>query len=146
MTQDNRKFSGSISVRIGTKRIKIELSPAEIHDGQPGLFRVRIGRRWVDAPEGTLLFFDRTALASLIAEAALGELEVLPSEPPSLPRNTRVSVKFWIDDSPHQEATWTSTLPIRGYDGKFYVGVMTYAAGFIFVPVEDVIRKDRHGK
>lgn len=146
MTQDNRKFSGSISVRIGTKRTKFELSPAELHDGQPGLLRVRVGRRWIDTPDGELHLFDRTALAKLIAEAALGEIRTLPSKPPALPIKTKVSAKFWIDDSPHQEATWTSTPPIRGYDGKFYVGVMTYAAGFIFVPVEDVIRKDRHGK
>ena len=142
----NRKFSGSISIRIGTKRAKFELSPAEIHDGQPGLFRVRIDRRWIDTPEGELHFFDRVGLAKLVAETALDEIRKLPSEPPVLPRKTRVSAKFWVDDIPHQEATWTSTPPFRGYDGHFYVGVMTYAAGFIFVPVEDVIRKDRHGK
>ena len=142
----NRKFSGSISVRIGTKRTKLELSPAELHDGQAGLFRLRLGRRWIDTLEGELRFFDRAALATLIAETALGELKELPSKPPVLSVKTKVSAKFWLEDTPHQEATWTSTPPIRGYDGRFYVGVMTYAAGFIFVPCEDVTVRSCHGK
>lgn len=138
MRPDNRKFSGSVSIRLGAQRVKLELSPAELHGGAEGLFRVRVGRRWHDHQDGGPLYFDRSGLAEFVAALVFDEqLPPLP-EAPVLPRNTRVSAKFWHNDSPHWEAVWTSTPPIRGHDGRFYVGVMTYEAGFIFVPVDDV--------
>ena len=138
MRNDNRKFSGSVSIRLGAQRVKLELSPAELHGGETGLFRVRVDRRWHDHEDGGPLYFDRSGLAELVAALVFDEqLPALP-DAPFLPRNTRVSVKFWHRDSPHQEGLWTSTPPIRGHDGRFYVGVMTITAGFIFVPVNDV--------
>lgn len=138
MRNDNRKFSGSVSIRLGARRVKLELSPAELHGGAEGLFRVRVDRRWHDHQDGGPLFFDRSGLAELVAALAFdAQLPALP-EAPFLPRHTRVSVKFWHGDNPHWEGVWTSTPPIRGHDGQFYVGVMTLAAGFIFVPVNDV--------
>jgi hypothetical protein len=120
-------------------RRKLELSPAEKYGGEAGLFRVRIGRRWIDTPEGKPLFFDRARLAELIAAHALGEaVAVLPDTAPDLPRNSRVSVKFWHRGMPWCEGVFTSSPPWRGFDGRFYVWVMTYAAGFIAVPVDDV--------
>ncbi|WP_027188211.1 hypothetical protein [Desulfovibrio cuneatus] len=144
---DNRKFSGSVSIRLGTQRVKLELSPAPLHGGEEGLFRVRVGRRWHDALEGEPLFFHRASLAELIGHF-LGEAAFPPlPEAPDLPRNTRVTVNFWHNGQPEQEGVWTATPPIRALDGKFYVGVMTYAAGFIFVPVNDVTIVDkRHAK
>ena len=145
MKKDNRIFSGSISVRIGTKRIKIELSPVEIHGGADGFYRVRINRRWHDTPEGKPLFLDRAALEVLIGSFAMGDaVELLPKEAPDLPRNTRVSAKFWYKNMPYSEGVFTATPPFRGFDGRFYVGVMTYAAGFIFVPVEDTTMRSRN--
>jgi hypothetical protein len=139
MPKDKREFCGSISVRIDTTRRKLELSPAEKYGGEEGLYRVRIGRRWIDTPEGKPLFFDRARLADLIAAHAFGEaVSVLPGGAPDLPRNTRVTVKFWHRGEPMLEGVFTSSPPWRGFDGRFYVWVMTYTAGFIAVPVEDV--------
>ena len=146
MRRDNRKFSGSVSIRLGDRRLKLELSPAELHDGAEGLFRVRVNRRWYDHEDGGPLFFDRAGLADLTAALAFDALPPLP-EAPDLPRNTRASVTFWHNDLAHCEGVWTSTPPFRGYDGRFYVGVMTVAAGFIFVPVDDVtVQEKRHAK
>lgn len=144
MSTDKRKFEASISVRIGTQRVKLELSPASLHGGPEGLFRVRVGRRWRDTPEGQPLFFDQIMLAELVASVALGTVPCLPAQPPSLPRGTRVGVRYMQDDTVQRDVTRTSTPPIRAYDGQWYVGIMTYASGFIFVPLADVTPKERH--
>jgi hypothetical protein len=139
MPKDKREFCGSISVRIDTTRRKLELAPAEIYGGEEGLFRVRIGRRWIDTPEGKPLFFDRVRLADMLAAHAFGEaMTTLPESAPDLPRSSRVTVKFWHQGIPQSEGVYTSTPLWRGFDGRFYVWVMTYRAGFIAVPVEDV--------
>jgi len=142
--KDKREFCGSVSVRMEDIRRKLELSPAENYGGEEGLFRVRIGRRWIDTPEGAPLFFDRVRLADLLASHVFGEaVATMPEAAPVLPRNTRVSVKFRHEGSPHQEATYTASPPWRGFNGRFFVWVMTYEAGFIAVPVEDVEVKRR---
>jgi hypothetical protein len=144
MPKDKREFCGSVSVRIDTTRCKLELSPAERYGGGEGLFRVRIGRRWIDAPpdgDGAVkpLFFDRARLADLIAAHAFGEaVTAMPEGAPDIPRNSRVTVKFWHKGEPWSEGVFTSSPPWRGFDGRFYVWVMTYKAGFVAVPVEDV--------
>ena len=46
MRKDNRKICASISVRNGEERAKLELSPAPLHGGPEGFYRVRLARRW----------------------------------------------------------------------------------------------------
>lgn len=147
MTRDNRHFSGSASIRIGAKRVKLEFSPAELHGGEQALFRIRVDRRWHNHQDGGPLYFDRSGLAELVSALIFDEqLPALP-EAPLLPRNSRASVTFWHNDSPHCEGVWTATPPIRGHDGRFYIGAMTVTAGFIFIPVDDVTILDmRHAK
>ena len=93
--KDNRHFIGSICVRIGTERTKLELSPASIHGGGDG-FRVRVNRRWLNAPEGGPLFVGPDRLGQLVADVALGGMP--SSEPePDLPVKTRVSIRRETD-------------------------------------------------
>lgn len=140
---DKRKFCGSISVRIDTHRVKLELSPAPLYGGPEGFFRVRAARRWVDTAEGTPRFFDREAMAALVVDAALGTLPE-PAPVPVIPCPSRVSVRVWKDDMPCFEGTWTNTPPIRTYDGRWVVNV-SLGGKRVFVPVEDVIvQKERH--
>lgn len=137
--KDNRIFTGSISIRVGGTRSKLDLSPAEIHGGPKGLYRVRLARCWLQSPEGEALFFDATRLAELIVSRALGTgMAVLPDSPPDIPRGSRVSVWFQHEDRRHCEGVWTASPPFRAFDGQFYVWVMTITAGFIAVPVDDV--------
>lgn len=144
MPKDKRIFSGSVSIRMEDRRVKLELAPAELHGGGEDMFRVRMGRRWLDAPpdangKSRPLFFDRARLADCIAAHVFADsVAELPAAPPDIPRNSRVSVKFWHQDRPRQEGVYTATPPFRGFDGRFYVFVMTYEAGFIAVPLEDV--------
>ncbi len=145
-TQDNRIFSGSVSIRLGKERTKIDLSPAEEHGGDDGYYRVRIGRRWHDGPDGEMLFLDRSGLADLIAGIAFEEAAEIPAAPPDLPMRSRVSVTIWKGGQPYRESTMTYTPPIRGFDGQFYVGVLTYELGFVFVPVKQVEKVDRYGR
>ena len=77
MRKDNRKFCASISVRNGEERAKLELSPAPLHGGPEGFYRVRLARRWLDTEDGAPRFFDRDGLARLAAELALCGLEKL---------------------------------------------------------------------
>lgn len=63
MRKDNRKFCASISVRNGEERAKLELSPAPLHGGPEGFYRVRLARRWLDTEDGAPRFFDRDGLA-----------------------------------------------------------------------------------
>ena len=97
-------------------------------------------RRWFDGPGSRPAYFDRAQLAALVAELASGAQpgELRPKNAPDLPRNSLVSVKFWHNDWPQTEATRPSTPPIRAHDGRWYVGVVTMAAGFLFLPVADV--------
>ena len=55
MVQDKRKFSGSVSVRAGETRVRMELSPAPLHGGPEGCYRVRLARRWLDTDDGRLV-------------------------------------------------------------------------------------------
>lgn len=70
MRKDNRKFCASISVRNGEERAKLELSPAPLHGGPEGSYRVRLARRWLDTEDGAPRFFDRDGIARLAAELA----------------------------------------------------------------------------
>lgn len=136
-SQNKRKFTGSVSIRTGETRVKFELSPANLHGGPKELFRIRINRRWHDTPDGQMIFVDKKSLAQIIADYALEDVsELAPC--PDIPRNSRVSVKFWYKGRLHQEGVYTITTPILGYDGRYYVGVYTIDAGFLFVSVEDI--------
>lgn len=140
----NRKFSGSISVRIDTRRVKLELSPALLHGGPEGEYRVRVDRRWV-MEDSSPRFFDREALAALVAETALATLPE-PSPVPDIPFPSRVIVRTWKEEIPYFEGAWTNTPPIRDYSGKWVVSV-SLGGKRIFVPVEDVtITGGCHGK
>lgn len=133
---DNRQFSGTISVRIGTHRVKLELSPAPLHGGPEGEFRIRVARRWLDTPDGASRFFDRDNLAALLADTALNSLPE-PTPMPDIPFPSRVTVRVWKEDVPYYEGTWTNTPPIRDVTGKWVVNVSVDGKR-VFVPVEEV--------
>lgn len=85
MTQNTRIFSGSISVKTGTTRTKLELSPAELHGGEQGFVRVRMGRRWVEG------FFNAEGIAHLVANL-VSPLATREEHAPDIPLHTYVSV------------------------------------------------------
>ncbi len=134
MRKDNRKFCASISVRNGETRVKLECSPAPLHGGPEGFYRVRLARRWLDTKDGRPRFFDRDGIARLAAELALGGLEA-PAPSPDIPCNSRVSVK--IADG-FYEGTWTNTEPVLDYRGRWVVNV-SLGGKRVFVPVETVV-------
>ena len=134
---DKRNFCGSFSVRIDTKRVPFELSPAPLYGGPEGFFRVRAARRWVDTAEGKPRFFDRAGLAALVVDAALGGLPE-PAPVPDIPCLSRVTGRHWRDDMPYYEGSWTNTPPILDHAGRWVVNV-SLGGKRIFVPVEDII-------
>jgi len=139
MAQDNRKFCASISVRNGEERTKMELSPAPLHGGPEGFYRVRLARRWLDTEDGAPRFFDRDGIARLAAELALCGLET-PAPAPDIPCNSRVSVRR--ADGLY-EGTRTNTAPILDYSGRWVVNV-SLGGKRVFVPVEDIkVHKER---
>ena len=145
MRADKRQFTGTISVRAGDQRVKLELSPAPLHGGPEGCYRVRLARRWLDTEDGTPRWFDRDGLAHLAAELALCGLEA-PAPAPNIPCPCRVSVRRWKDDFPYYDGTWTNTEPIRDYTGRWVINV-SLDGKRVFVPVEDVfVSGGRRGK
>jgi hypothetical protein len=137
---DKRKFSGSFSVRIDTRRARFELSPAEIHGGPEGSFRVRIDRKWYDGPDGKPLFFDRSRLADLVVGAALEGLPE-PATQPGIQRGDRVSVRFEKGGVRRVEGGFVAAAPILGHDGRWWVPVTMYG-GTRYVPADDIIAKE----
>lgn len=137
MTRPDKKFCGSIGVRFGTIRMKIELSPAENHGGPAGRFRVRLDRRWYDL-EDRKLFLCPGEVAALAAEFAAGG-EIAPVAMPDLPVKARVKVPRGI---PGASPVWTgyvASAPIRAADGLWYVAVMLYG-GVELHPVDHLVR------
>lgn len=134
MRKDNRKFCASISVRNGEERAKLELSPAPLHGGPEGFYRVRLARRWLDTEDGAPRFFDRDGLARLAAELALCSLETL-APAPSIPCPSRVSVRR---ADGFYEGAWTNTEPLLNHAGRWVVNV-SLGGRRVFVPVEDVV-------
>lgn len=138
MTRQDRKFCGSIGVRFGTKRTKIELSPAENHGGPSGLFRVRVNRRWYDMADGRHLYLAPAEVAALAAELATGG-ECPQVEPPMLPVKSRVIVPHGIPGGSPVSRGYTATDPILGIDGTWYVAVVVYG-GVELHPVNNLTR------
>ena len=145
MAKDKRTFCASFSVKHGEKRVLFELSPASLYGGPDGFFRVRVARRWLDTAEGSPCFFDRDALALLIADSALGAMPER-SPAPSVPCPSRVTVRVWEDDAPAYIGTWTNTEPIMDHAGRWMVNVSLNGKR-VFGPVEDIIVHEgrRHG-
>lgn len=133
---------------MGTKRTRFELSPAEVHGGPEGLFRVRVDRRWHDGPEGEALFLDRDGLAHLVASAALGTVGA-PAPRPSLRRGARVSVRIEdegrarVEDEGRArvEGGFTVGPLILAHDGRWMVPVTVYG-GTRYVAAEDIVAKE----
>lgn len=125
MTQTDHKFLASFSVRVGTKRHRIELAP---HD--ESRYRVRIDRRYHDTELDTL------QIAKVVVGMALGEQMQNPP-PDDYRKYTRCSV--WIDEGKYmgwnQCTVWSA--PVRFYDGKWYVFVSS-VAGRMHVSCSDI--------
>lgn len=137
MPRKPRQFCASMGVRFGTRRTKIELSPAEQHGGPEGQFRVRVNRRWFDAPDGSYLYFNEFGLAHLAARLAFGA----ESEPPAAPdiaAKTRVSVRAETEGIERHLCGWTLTPPVLALDGRWMIAVNLYD-GPAFVPVADIV-------
>ena len=125
---------------MGTKRTRFELSPAEIHGGPEGLFRVRVDRRWHDGPEGEVLFLDRDGLAHLVASAAPGTVGA-PAPRPSLRRGSRISVRIEDEGRARVEGGFTVGPFILAHDGRWMVPVTVYG-GTRDVAAEDIVARE----
>ena len=139
---EKRKFESVICVKIGAKTsFKIELFPAEqwVESAQ-GRYRLRINRRWHDGADGKPAYLDMVQVAALVGSLAKGGDLELPQKP-DLPAKTRVSAPNGniIGGKMQYDGCWTSTEPILGYDGVWYVVVFLYGKGDVLMPVHDLI-------
>ena len=124
----------------------MELSPAPLHGGPEGCYRVRLARRWLDTDDGRPRFFDQDGLARLAAQYAFCNLEP-PAPAPDIPYPSRVTGRREVDGWPHYYGTWTRTPPVLGYEGVWLVGV-SLDGKVQFVPVDDVTiaKEQRRGR
>ena len=125
MTRPDKKFCGSIGVRFGTSRAKIELSPAENHGGPAGRFRVRVNRRWYDRADGGHLYLSPGDAVALAAEFAAGG-KIAPVAVPDLPVKARVKVPRGIPGASPYWSSYVASAPIRSDDGRWWVAVVVY--------------------
>lgn len=138
--KDNRKFSHTICVKTGTKRHRIECSPAELYGGKKGLFRIRHNRKWIDANQEKT-FFDNEKTAFLICELLGGKRQT--EEKPQIAKGTRCSIVIWEKDNPVQLGAMTGSEPILDYNGEWQIYVIAY--GFQgFYPCKNLILKGHH--
>ena len=84
-------IAATFSVRVGSRRVRFEISPAASHGGPEDAYRVRIDRRWHDL-DGKPLFLRRPELAALLADYALGGISE-PAPAPEIPCPSRVTVE-----------------------------------------------------
>lgn len=71
MTQDKRKFIGSICVRFDTQNIKVEIAELENPQNE-AKYRLRINRVWYKI-NGKDIYFTKQKLFEFIASLAIGE-------------------------------------------------------------------------
>jgi hypothetical protein len=104
---------------------------------KPGTFRVRLNRRWLD-DNGDMAFVSYAQLAMTVAVLVHGGPLPQDAPAPELPRGTRVSVPNGrvIDGKVMYDGSRTYTDPLRGYDGRWYVNVVTPTLGNAMVAVD----------
>lgn len=143
-TQENRHFTASISVGLHDEKrsVLIEISPAPIYGGPEGMYRVRVGRKWLNLPGSNkkLFFSMKDILDGPVAQAL--SLTESPNEPPSsipteLPYNSRVSVCTEKNGLPYYLPGWSVMPPIQGRDGIWYLAV-SYAGKREFFPLSRI--------
>lgn len=140
---EKRKFSKVFCVKNNAKTsYKIEVFPAEQwENGVVGQYRLRINRKWSEPPEANS-YYTQAMIFEILQNLSFGSCQTL-ADAPNLPCGSRVKVtteKIATDLGEVRmcACTFTSTPPIRGYDGNFYVGVLLLGKGVAFVPVEDI--------
>jgi hypothetical protein len=142
---EQRRYSRLICVWAGAKReCKLELFPSEQWpDGAPGRFRVRVNRRWLDAPEGGRMYLDQAQVGALLAER-LGGPALQDGEVPDLRRGQPVRVpngRQAEDGSPLHDLTRVAGAPIRGFDGRWHVPVVLIGRGLVHVPATEILQE-----
>lgn len=133
-----RQVCASISIRLPDRtRVKLELMPASDFGGPAGLFRVRVGRRYVQAPDGKMLFLDRDGLARLATDLALQGLPAMTLTCPDLPVGARVSVRLASKSWRRYEGAYTLTPPFFASCGRWMVCLLA-STGREWVYVDDL--------
>lgn len=140
MRSDKRKFNGTICVKVGTVRTRIECCPDSNYGGEAGLVRVRIDRKCLSA-DGKPLLFDRTRLARLIADTLTNVADDIIICP-DIPKGSRISYTRWNRDgtNPVLLSGITGSEPILDYNGIWQVYIVAYG-NCGFVPCSKIVIK-----
>ena len=144
---EKRKFETVICVKNGARTtFKLELFPAgQWEKSAQGRFRCRINRRWHDLAEGGPAYLDMQQVGGLVATLAKSGKVPLPAPAPDLPRSSRVSVPngHVVGGQVMYDGALTTSDVILGYDGRWYVQVLSLDRGHTFVLVNDLIINTR---
>ncbi len=135
-----RKFETVICVKNGAKTaFRIELFCAEQWaNSAQGRYRCRVNRRWRNGSDGKPAYLDLPQIGELVAELAGGDAAPTLEPPPDLPRGSRVSAPNGnvVNGQALYDLTQTVSDPIRAHDGRWYVLVLIWERGHVFVPVD----------
>ena len=142
---EKRKIHTSICLKnkASKESIRGDLYAAEQWEGgRVGLFRLRVGGKMVDGPDGEIQFIDMARAFEYMARLLAGEDTQEPPVP-DLQCNTRVSVPTGekLGSMALREITMTRSPCIRAYDGEYYIAAHLHGQGVKFFNVEDIVEK-----
>ncbi len=144
---EKRKKVASICVKNGAKSCgTLELFPASMWGGSDALYRVRVGRKWLNGVHGDKQFMCLADVSQHIIGTILETTELFQQEPcpHHLVRGVRVSVPTVVGMECVHESTFIATeKPFLGYDGQWYVGVSMCGRGVVVIPCKECIVKCR---
>lgn len=144
---EKRKKIAQVCVKNGANgNGTVEIFPAQEWDGPIGHYRLRYRRAFVDGTRGAMRFFTPSDIgafiASLLFDAAFCTESSANEAPQTMIYKTRVSVPNGRDATSRDVTTIATEQPLRGADGRFYIGAHLIGRGVVMIPCEDVIIKE----
>lgn len=146
MAEKRQKTISLLLKNEGKTAVKIELFDAQewagLSGAGPGLYRVRVNGKWYCLQGKQYTFLTLDGVSKLfgheisIAMGSNSHSEEMPVVPVGasvrVPNGRHCGSKTLFD------VTRTSTEPLQGIDGRWYVGVIMIGRGTVLVPVDTI--------
>lgn len=141
---EKRKHAISFSYELGGQPHRVRLYRSEcwpsVEGATEGLYRLKVDRTWVSAGE-KYTFFTFSAAMSFVVDLIGKKVGADPLRapwPPVMPGDPiRAPKRPWLTNIPLDlERTTTSSGPLLGRDGRYYVLVFLYGHGRHLVPLD----------
>lgn len=144
---EQRKKTAQVCVKNGANgNGTLEVFPASEWGGPADHYRLRYRRCWLDGTRGGMRFFSPADIGPLLSSLLFDAYFCAESSAQEAPNNmaykTRVSVPNGKDSYSREVTTISTESPMRGADGRWYVGAHILGRGVVMIPCDDVIIKE----